>query len=34
MVMDAPSYRFVLHDRDRIYSSALDSALKAMDLNK
>jgi transposase InsO family protein len=26
------SYRFVLHDRDSIYSSDLDSALKAMDL--
>jgi hypothetical protein len=25
-------YRFVLHDRDRIYSSELDSAWKAMDL--
>jgi transposase InsO family protein len=31
-MMDAPSCRFVLHDRDRIYSSELDSALKAMDL--
>jgi transposase InsO family protein len=30
--MDEQSYRFVLHDRDRIYSSELDSALKAMDL--
>ena len=30
--MDAQSCRFVLHDRDRIYSSELDSALKAMDL--
>jgi transposase InsO family protein len=25
-----PSYRFVLHDRDRIYSSELDLALEAM----
>jgi putative transposase len=25
-------YRFILHDRDRIYSSELDSALQAMDL--
>jgi transposase InsO family protein len=32
VMMDAPSCRFVLHDRDRIYSSELDSALKAMDL--
>lgn len=31
-MMDEQSYRFVLHDRDRIYSSELDSALKAMDL--
>jgi transposase InsO family protein len=26
-------YRFVIHDRDRIYSSEFDSALKAMDLS-
>src|SRR6516225_10623517 len=32
VMMDAQSCRFVLHDRDRIYSSELDSALKAMDL--
>src|SRR5260370_23318794 len=32
VMMDEQSYRFVLHDRDRIYSSELDSALKAMDL--
>ena len=32
VMMDASSCRFVLHDRDRIYSSELDSALKAMDL--
>src|SRR6516225_5104853 len=32
IMMDAQSCRFVLHDRDRIYSSELDSALKAMDL--
>jgi putative transposase len=25
-------YRFILHDRDRIYSCELDSALQAMDL--
>src|SRR6202171_3404992 len=31
VMMDEQSYRFVLHDRDRIYSSELDSALKAMD---
>ena len=31
-MMDAPSCRFVLHDRDGIYSSELDSALKTMDL--
>jgi transposase InsO family protein len=32
VMMDEQSYRFVLHDRDRIYSCELDSALKAMDL--
>ena len=32
VMMDEQSYRFVLHDQDRIYSSELDSALKAMDL--
>jgi putative transposase len=32
VMMDAPSRRFVLHDRDRIYSSELDSALQAMGL--
>jgi len=32
VMMDEQSYRFVLHDRDRIYSSELDSTLKAMDL--
>jgi putative transposase len=26
VMMDEQSYRFVLHDRDRIYSSELDSA--------
>ena len=31
-MMDAQSCRFVLHDRDRIYSSELDSALKTVDL--
>ena len=31
-MMHEQSYRFVLHDRDRIYSSELDSALQAMDL--
>ena len=30
-MMDAQSCRFVIHDRDRIYSSGLDSALKAME---
>ena len=32
VMMPEQSYRFVLHDRDRIYSSELDSALQAMDL--
>jgi putative transposase len=32
VMVDAPSCRFLLHDRDRTYSSELDSALKAMDL--
>ena len=32
VMMDARSRRFVLHDRDRIYSSELDFALKTMDL--
>jgi transposase InsO family protein len=32
VMMGEQSYRFVLHDRDRIYSSEMDSALKAMDL--
>ncbi len=32
VMMGGQSYRFVLHDQDRIYSSELDSALKAMDL--
>ena len=32
VMMHEQSYRFVLHDRDRIYSSELDSALQAMDL--
>ena len=32
VMMDAQSYRFVLHDRDSIYSTELDSALKAMGL--
>ena len=32
VMMHEQSYRFVLHDRDRIYSSELDSALQAMHL--
>jgi len=32
VTMGEASYRFILHDRDSIYSSELDSALKAMDL--
>ena len=32
VMMHEQSYRFVLHDRDRIYSSEIDSALQAMDL--
>ena len=32
VMMPEQSYRFVLHDRDRIYSSELDSALQAMHL--
>jgi putative transposase len=32
VMMDEQSYRFVLHDRDSIYSAELDSALKAMSL--
>lgn len=32
VMMGEQSYRFVLHDRDSIYPSDLDSALKAMDL--
>jgi Sulfatase/Integrase core domain len=32
VMMHEQSYRFVLHDRDRIYSSELDSVLQAMDL--
>jgi putative transposase len=32
VMMGGRSYRFVLHDRDCIYSSELDSALQAMDL--
>jgi transposase InsO family protein len=32
VMLDEQSYRFVLHNRDRIYSSELDSALRAMDL--
>jgi hypothetical protein len=32
VVMGDQPYRFVLHDRDRIYSSELDSVLQAMDL--
>ena len=31
-VMGEPSHRFVIHDRDSIYSPQLDSALKAMGL--
>jgi len=32
VTMGEASYRFILHDRDSIYSAELDSALKAMDL--